>query len=125
MPGKRWPTSPFQKRDLVFKRYLHRNYWTFASITHRFKRRLTLTGWVMVIGTVAAAALGADTNASISYQTFALLGCLVLASALLHAVGPAAIVVGARSAQVRIGRRDFEVSHSCPQFGRKPQNALN
>jgi len=76
-----------QKHGSWFKRYVHYNYWTFASLTHRFRRRLTLTGWVMLGGTVAAAALGADTNASISYQTFALLGCLVLTSALCTPLG--------------------------------------
>jgi uncharacterized protein (DUF58 family) len=75
-------TELFHQRKTYFRRYLHRNYRIFASITHRFGRRLTLTGWVMLSGTVAAAALGADTNASLSYQTFAVLGCLVLAGAI-------------------------------------------
>ena len=74
-------------RESYFKRYLYRNYSTFASITHRFRRRVTLTGWVVLGGAVAAAALGADTNASLSYQTFALLGCLVLAAALCTPLG--------------------------------------
>jgi uncharacterized protein (DUF58 family) len=38
-------------------------------------------------GTIAAAALGADTNVSWSYQTFALLGCLVIISALCTPFG--------------------------------------
>ncbi len=76
-----------QERGTYFKRYLYRNYRAFASITHRFGRRLTLTGWVTLGGSVTAAALGADTNASLSYQTFALLGCLVLASALCTPLG--------------------------------------
>jgi len=79
--------GPVQKSESFFRRYLHRNYSTFASITHRFGRRLTRTGWVMLGGTVAAAALGADTNASLSYQTFAVLGCLLLASALCTPFG--------------------------------------
>jgi len=74
-------------RETYFKRYLHRNYHTFAAITHRFKRRVTRTGWMMLCGTVAAAALGADTNASHSYQTFAVLGCLVLTAALCTPLG--------------------------------------
>jgi uncharacterized protein (DUF58 family) len=73
-------TELFRPRENFFKRHLHRNYRIFASVTHRFGRRLTLTGWVMLAGTVAAGALGADTNASLSYQTFAVLGCLVLVS---------------------------------------------
>jgi len=73
--------------EAYFKRYLHRNYHTFAAITHRFGRRVTRTGWMMLCGTVAAAALGADTNASHSYQTFSVLGCLVLAAALCTPFG--------------------------------------
>jgi uncharacterized protein (DUF58 family) len=116
--------SPAKKCGSLFKRYVHYNYWSFASLTHRFSRRLTLTGWVMVGGTVAAAALGADTNASISYQTFAVLGCLVLASALC----------------TPLGRPKLSLERVLPRFGsvgeplryrirvrnegRKPQNAL-
>ena len=80
-----------RERETYFKRYLYRNYRTFASITHRFGRRLTLTGWVIMSGTVAAAALGADTAASSSYQTFAMLGCLVLASAICTLFGRATL----------------------------------
>jgi uncharacterized protein (DUF58 family) len=113
-----------QKRGSLFKRYVHRNYWTIASITHRFGRRLTLTGWIMLGGTVAAAALGADTNASSSYKTFAMLGCLILASALC----------------TPLGRPQLSLERILPKFGsvgetlryrirvrnqgRKPQNAL-
>jgi uncharacterized protein (DUF58 family) len=68
-------------QETFFKRYLYRNYHTFASITHRFHRRVTLGGWMVLGGTVAAATLGADTNASFCYQTFALLVCVVLVSA--------------------------------------------
>jgi uncharacterized protein (DUF58 family) len=77
-----WPSRVAAARDLAFKRYLFRNYRAFASITHRFRRRVTPAGWMVLGGTIAAAALGADTNLSWSYQTFALLGCLVLISAL-------------------------------------------
>jgi uncharacterized protein (DUF58 family) len=69
------------ERETFFKRYLYRNYHTFASITHRFDRRITLTGWMVLGGTLAAAMLGADTNASVCYQTFGLLVCMLLLSA--------------------------------------------
>jgi uncharacterized protein (DUF58 family) len=68
-------------RETFFKRYLYRNYHTFASITHRFHRRVTMAGWVVLGGTVVAATLGADTNASECYKSFALLACVLLASA--------------------------------------------
>jgi uncharacterized protein (DUF58 family) len=82
VPPPSLPAGPLHGRGTFFQRYLYRNYRSFASLAHRFGRRLTLTGWVMLCGTVAAAALGADTAASPSYQTFSILGCLVLASAL-------------------------------------------
>lgn len=75
------PANLLAERETFFKRYLYRNYHTFASITHRFNRRVTLAGWVVLGGTLAAATLGADTNATPCYQTFALLGCVVLVSA--------------------------------------------
>src|SRR5665213_2426830 len=81
------PVHLFAERENLFKRYLYRNYHTFASITHRFGRRVTLPGRMVVAGAVVAAALGADTNASLSYQTFALLGCVILASAACTPLG--------------------------------------
>ncbi len=119
-----WPIRFLANRDTLFKRYLFRNYRTFTSITHRFGRRVTPAGWMVLIGTVTAAALGADTNLSWSYQTFALLGCLVLAGALC----------------TPLGRPDLLLERILPKFGsvgdplryriivrnrgRKPQNAL-
>jgi uncharacterized protein (DUF58 family) len=113
-----------RQRKTYFRRRLYRNYRFFAAISHRFGRRLTLTGWVMLGGTLAAAALGADTNVSLSYQTFAVLGCLVLASALC----------------APLGRPKVSLERILPKFGsvgeklryririrnesRQPQNAL-
>ncbi|HEY3860909.1 MAG TPA: DUF58 domain-containing protein [Verrucomicrobiae bacterium] len=89
------------EQESYFKRYLYRNYRTFASITHRFRRRLTLTGWIVLCGAVAAAALGADTATSSSYQTFAMLGCLIAASALC----------------TPFGRSQLSVKRRLPKFG--------
>jgi uncharacterized protein (DUF58 family) len=75
------------ERETFFKRYLYRNYHVFAAITHRFHRRVTPTGWILLAGTVAAATLGADTNASECYQTFGLLACIVLFSAACTPLG--------------------------------------
>ena len=73
MGGNLWRESAANQladRQSYFKRYLYRNYRTFAAITHRFGRRVTLTGWLVLAGTVAAAALGADTNASLELSDF-------------------------------------------------------
>ena len=92
-PPARWRT--------FFKRYLYHNYCTFASITHYFSRRITVAGWVVVGGTVAAAALGADTNQSRSYQTFAFLACLALVAAVC----------------APFGRPNVSVQRILPKFG--------
>lgn len=80
-------TKLLRERETFFRRYLYRNYHTFAAITHRFHRRVTLAGWVVLGGTVAAAAVGADTNASLCYQTFALLAAIVCVSAACTPLG--------------------------------------
>jgi uncharacterized protein (DUF58 family) len=99
-----WWTAPaklIDHRETIFRRYLYRNYHTFAAITYRFHRRITLGGWVVLGGTVAAAALGADTNASFCYQTFSLLACVVVVSA----------------ACVPFGRPKISLQRSLPKFG--------
>jgi uncharacterized protein (DUF58 family) len=111
-------------RATWFNRYAHYNYWTFASLTHRFGRRLTLTGWVMVVGTVAAAALGADTNASISYQTFALLGCLVLASALFAPLGRPQLTIERVLPRFGSVGETLKYRLRVRNEGDKPQNSL-
>jgi uncharacterized protein (DUF58 family) len=71
-------TNPQAEERTYFRRYVYRNYRIVSGITHQIARRVTVTGWVVLCATMAAAALGADTNVSLSYQTFSLLGCLVL-----------------------------------------------
>ncbi|HEY3913579.1 MAG TPA: DUF58 domain-containing protein [Verrucomicrobiae bacterium] len=95
------PRRLFAQRETLFKRYLYRNYYTFASITHRFGRRLTPAGWMVLVGTITAAALGADTNVSWSYETFALLGCIVLVSTFC----------------TPFGRPDVSLERTMPKFG--------
>jgi uncharacterized protein (DUF58 family) len=88
-------------RETFFKHYLYHNYHTFASITHRFNRRVTPAGWLVLGGTVAAATLGADINASQCYKTFALLCCVLLASA----------------ACTPFGRPKLSLQRTLPKFG--------
>jgi uncharacterized protein (DUF58 family) len=116
--------NPTPVRSTLFKRYVHYNYRTFASATHRFRRRLTLTGWIMLGGTVAAAALGADTNASISYQTFAVLGCLVLVSALCTPLGRPQLSLERILPKFGSVGETLRYRIRVRNVGRKPQNAL-
>jgi uncharacterized protein (DUF58 family) len=120
----RRPCLSRPERDSYFKRYLYRNYQTVASVTHRFKRRLTLTGGVILCGTLAAAALGADTAASYSYQTFAMLGCLVVASAFCTPFGRPRLSL--KRALPKFGTVGENLSYRIliRNLGRKPQNAL-
>lgn len=67
----------------MFKRYLYLNYRAFSGFKYWLRRRITTTGWMVLAATLAAAAFGADTNASLAYQTFTFLFFLVLASAIL------------------------------------------
>jgi uncharacterized protein (DUF58 family) len=66
----------------MFKRYLYRNYHSAGALTRKLDRRMTNVGRLVVLGTLVAAALGMDTTASMAYQTFSFLGCLVLVALL-------------------------------------------
>ncbi len=67
----------------MFKRYLYLNYRAFSTFKYRLQHRVTASGWIVLGSTLIAAALGADTNASLAYQTFTFLFCLLVASAFL------------------------------------------
>jgi uncharacterized protein (DUF58 family) len=67
----------------MFKRYLYLNYRAFSGFKYWLRRRITATGWMVLAATLAAAAFGVDTNASLAHQTFTFLFFLVLASAIL------------------------------------------
>jgi uncharacterized protein (DUF58 family) len=68
---------------MFFKRYLYFNYRSFSALKHWLRRRVTITGWMVLAATFMSATLGVDTNASLTYQTFTFLFFLVLASALI------------------------------------------
>ncbi|MGA2177290.1 MAG: DUF58 domain-containing protein [Verrucomicrobiota bacterium] len=112
------------QRETYFKRYLYRNYLTFASITHRFGRRVTVAGWMVLGGTVAAAALGADTNASLSYQTFSVLGCLVVAAAFCTPFGRPKLSVERLLPRFGSVGEPLHYRISVRNLGRRRQNAL-
>jgi hypothetical protein len=75
------PARPPGQKKTILRRYLWRNYRGFAAMALYFGRRITVPGWTVLGGMLVAATLGADTNSSQSYQTFAFLGCLALVSA--------------------------------------------
>lgn len=85
----------------MFKRYLYRNYRSAGALTRRIDRRMTNAGRLVVLGLVVSGALGSDTTASMAYQTFSFLACLVLVA-----------LVGL----LWSGRR-LEVSRDLPRFG--------
>ena len=67
----------------MFQRYLYLNYRAFSALKFWVKRRITPAGWLVLGATLAAAALGVDTNSSLAYQTFAFLFLTILVSAFL------------------------------------------
>ncbi|MEO7297808.1 MAG: DUF58 domain-containing protein [Verrucomicrobiota bacterium] len=86
----------------MFKRYLYFNYRAFSALKFWLRRRVTAAGWLVLGATLAAAALGVDTNVSLAYQTFTLLFFLMLASVFL-ALGP--------------GGKNISVERILPRFG--------
>jgi len=64
----------------MFKRYLYRNYRSAGGFGERIARRMTPAGRLTLVALVVVASLGSDTNASLAYQTFAFLGCVILIS---------------------------------------------
>ena len=94
-------TQRSQKQPGFFKRYMHRNHRSLALIQYRFRRRITPAGWVVILATIAVAALGADTNASLGYQTFALLAVILLLAVL----------------SAPLGRPRLAIERSLPRFG--------
>lgn len=83
------------------KRWAYRNHRAFALILHRFRRRVTPAGWIALVTMVVVGAVGADTNASLGYETFSLLGSLVLVGILC----------------VPLGRPRLTVERRLPKFG--------
>jgi uncharacterized protein (DUF58 family) len=74
-------------RQRLVKRALYRNHCAFALLLNRFRQRITPTGWLVVVTAIVIGAVGADTNASHGYETFSLLACVILGSALCAPFG--------------------------------------
>jgi uncharacterized protein (DUF58 family) len=88
-------------RQRLSKRWIYRNHRAFARLLYRFRRRVTPAGWVAVVTTVIVGAIGADTNASLGYETFSLLGCVLVLSICC----------------TPFGRPRLAVERSLPRFG--------
>jgi len=98
--GKDAAGAPLIRRRFL-KRCLYRNHRSLSRILHRFRQHITPAGWVVVGTTIIVGALGADTNASLAYQTFALAGCAVILSLLC----------------TPFGRPRLAVERALPKFG--------
>jgi uncharacterized protein (DUF58 family) len=83
------------------KRWLYRNHCAFALLLRRFRRRVTPAGWLVVATAIVVGAVGADTNASNGYETFALLVCALVLSML----------------SAPFGRPRLTVERLAPKFG--------
>jgi uncharacterized protein (DUF58 family) len=70
----------------MFKRSIYKLYRGASGLTFRFGRRVTVVGWLVLGAMMVAAALGLDTNLSLAYQTFSLLFCLVVGSAIAASI---------------------------------------
>ena len=75
-------------------------------------------------GGVAAAALGADTNVSLSYQTFAVLGCLVVAAALCTPFGRPRLSIHRQLPKFGSVGEPLRYRIVVRNLGPRPQNAL-
>src|SRR3954464_7735995 len=66
----------------MLERYHYYNYRAFSSLKPRITRRITMVGWMFGAAFLATGSMGIDTSNSLSYQTFALLGCILCTAAL-------------------------------------------
>lgn len=65
----------------MLERYHYYNYRAFSFLKPRITRRITIVGWTISGAFLATGSMGIDTSNSLSYQTFSLLGCVLLAAA--------------------------------------------
>lgn len=92
-PGSRTGLHSLSLSRRLFKSWSYRNHRAFALLVRRFRRRVTPAGWLVVATAVVVGAIGADTNASNGYETFALLCCAILASTICTPFGRARVAV--------------------------------
>ncbi len=61
-------------------RIAYRIYRHVSSLRHWGTRRLTPAGWIVLVGLILTAGMATDTEQSLGYQVFALLGCLAVSA---------------------------------------------
>jgi uncharacterized protein (DUF58 family) len=85
----------------MLERYHYYNYRAFSSLKPRITRRITMVGWMIGAAFLATGSMGIDTSNSLSYQTFALLGCVLCAA-----------ILGTRGRRLKMS-----VDRTLPKFG--------
>ncbi len=110
----------------MFKRYLFLNYRAFSALKFWFRHRVTATGWLVLGATLASAALGVDTNATLAYQTFTFLFLLILSSAFL-ARWSGCKTISAERILPKFGSAEEQMSYSLVlrNNSRRVQRSLN
>lgn len=79
-PGSRWNFRNWH----LFKRYLYLNYRYFYVFGRWVQMRFSPEGRLFLVLTGVTGALGADTNASVTYQAFSILALMMLSSFFLN-----------------------------------------
>ena len=85
----------------MLERYHYYNYRAFSSLKPRITRRITLVGWMIAGAFLATGSMGIDTSNSLAYQTFSLLGCILIAA-----------LIGTRGRRLKMS-----VERTLPKFG--------
>lgn len=79
----------------MITRVLWRNYRLSSALKHRFVRRFTPAGVLVLAAMLVTGGIGVDTNQAVAYQAFNLLG-IVVAISLLWSLGPKPLFLAER-----------------------------
>jgi len=75
--------NPVVEKVSWFKRYLWLHYFHFAGVSHWFARRITRSGWYLLVAWIVLMMVTVDPDASVSYQGGILLTLIVLVAPFL------------------------------------------
>ena len=79
--------APFVFNWRMVKRLLYRSFYRSAGLNYRL-RALTPVGWFLLVGMLAAGAIGIDTSEAMSFQTFALICAAFFIAGLWYCLPP-------------------------------------